>query len=375
VILLLLLALGLLAGSTAIACCLTFFIQRSRAQRREVERVRTMFSNYVSPAIVDEVLRRKDQRLFNGRSMRATILVCRIRDFTNFAEALTPEETLRYLNEFFALTGTSVQRHSGMIDKFLSDGIIGVFGVPLEDMQQEEHALHAALDIVRLVDAMGKRWRAQGRRSIQVGIGINSGQVIAGDAGFKERREFTVVGAETLIAARLQEETEALNAFIIASAATCDVVRERFSLVPIKGHPLPRIRRLADAFIVCDFIRTPGSPNVDDLKLPPPTEFVTTAVAEAAEPPEAALRIPAPAMVQGRTSPPPPEITPFPRIELVDPSAPLRPRRRVAQPVDDGPAVPFSRFAGRDADEPMFPELPLPSVYEDGEGPPIQLPP
>jgi class 3 adenylate cyclase len=362
---------------------LVFYLRRYRAERTEVARIRTAFSRYVSPAIVDELLRRKDARLYTGRSMHATVLVCRIRNFAGFAEALSPEETLRYLNEFFALGGTSIQKHRGMIDKFLSDGIIGVFGVPLEDTFQEEHALRAALDIVRLVDAMDQRWQSQGRRSIQVGIGINSGKVIAGDAGYNERREFTVVGPETLIAARLQEATIDLNAFIVASAATCDVVRDLFSLVPIKGHPLPGIKRLADAFIV----RGLKKYDRDDLTMPSSTAFAETRIESPLPPaPEPAPAAPPPppppppeaTRVVERPSPPPPEVEPMPRVDLPDPPQPMRPRRRSSSSPSsplDLPELRIPRYLDND-EGPIMPDPPPPlATYEDDEGPPHQLPP
>jgi len=375
---------------------LLFYLRRFRAEQREVQRVRSLFSRYVPPAVVDELLRRKDPRLATGRSMHATILVCRIANFAGFSEALTPEETLRYLNEFFALAGTSIQKNRGMIDKFLSDGIVGVFGVPIEDPFQEEHALKAALDMVRLVDAMDKRWAAQGRRSFHVGIGIASGQVIAGDAGYADRREYTVVGPETLFASRLQEATVDLNASIVASAKTCDVVRDMFTLVPVKSVPLPGLRRLADAFIV----RGLKKYDRDDLRLPREGAFAQTTI-ERPEPPAppptppqqqtappaaaaaAAAQTP-PAAEPARTatptsrsSPPPPEITPMPRIELPDPPQPLRPRRRPQHSVSlDLPELRIPRSHGNDADKPIMPDPPQPrGFYEDGEGPPIQLPP
>jgi class 3 adenylate cyclase len=365
---------------------LVFYLRRYNAERTEVARIRAAFSRYVSPPIVDELLRRKDPRLYTGRSMHATVLVCRIRNFPGFAEQLSPEETLRYLNEFFTIGGTSIQKHRGMIDKFLSDGIIGVFGVPLEDTFQEEHALRAALDIVRLVDAMDKRWQAQGRRSIQVGIGINSGKVIAGDAGYNDRREFTVVGPETLLAARLQEATIELNAFIIASAATCDVVRDIFSLVPIKGHPLPGIKRLADACIVRGLKRL----DRDELQLPPQSDFADTRVEAPPAPPPAPPPEPPPEPPQPapstakatvmRESPPPPEPAPIPRVDLPDPAQPMRPRRRTtasspSSPMDL-PELRIPRYIDNEETESIMPDPPAPrATYEDDEGPPHQLPP
>jgi class 3 adenylate cyclase len=347
---------------------------RYRAEQREVTRVRTLFSRYVSPPIVDELLRRKDPRLYTGRSLQATILVCRIWNFAGFAEELSAEETLRYLNEFFALAGTSIQKYRGMIDKFLGDGIIGVFGVPLEDPAAEEHALRAALDILRIVDAMDCRWRAQGRRSFQVGIGINSGEVIAGDAGFNERREFTVVGPETLFAERLQEVTVELNACVVAAATTCNAVRDQFALLALTGHPIRGLKRLADAFIVLGLVD-----ESEPLTIPAATAFTETTVQAKVS------AVPGPAAQQGvrpaRVSPEPPEAPAMPRIELTDPLAPMRPRKRTNEAADTllgFPEFGIPRPRDDETNQPIFPDPPRPpsrAAYEDGEGPPIQLPP
>jgi class 3 adenylate cyclase len=346
--------IGALAG-------LVVVVLRYQAEQREGARVRALFSRYVAPAVVDELLRRKDSRLYTGRSLYATIVVCRIWNFAGFAETLTAEQTLRYLNEFFALAGSSIQKHGGMIEKFLSDGIIGVFGVPLEDADAEDHALRAAIDIVRLVHAMDRRWRAQGRRSFQVGIGINSGAVIAGDAGFHERREFTVVGPETLLAARLQEATHGLHASIVAAASTCNPVRERFSLVPLTGHPLPGLKRLADAFIVLGLTL-----ETEPLQMPAPGTFKETTIADAAAPA---------APVKPRAAPLAPEAGPPARLERADP---LAPRRSAEVAGDSAFALPeLGGLRHFDADDaPIYPEPPVPpNAYDDGSGPPIQLPP
>jgi len=341
--------MAVIAGLALIAALagLVVVALRYQAAQREGVRVRALFSRYVAPAVVDELLRRKDPRLYTGRSLQATILVCRIWNFAGFAETLSAEATLRYLNEFFALAGTSIQKHGGMIDKFLSDGIIGVFGVPLADSNAEEHALRAAIDIVRLVHAMDRHWTAQGRRSFQVGIGLNSGEVIAGDAGFHERREFTVVGPETLFAARLQEATQGLHASIVAAASTCTPVRAHFTLVPLTGHPLPGLRRLADAFIVLGF-----NQDSEPLEMPAPHAFKETTV-------DGSVGLPTP-----------PRAAPEPPVAV----------RRLATPTAADEAFTVPELGGLrhfDADdEPIFPEPPVPrNAYEDGGGPPIQLPP
>ena len=322
--------------------------------------MRGTFARYVAPSVVDVLLARKDERLFTGRAVRATILVCRIRDFAHFIEPLPPEEALRYLNELYALAGTAIQRHRGIIDSFLGDGLVGVFGVPLENPTQEDDALQAALEVVRHVVAMRKRWEKQHRKPFTVGIGVNTGTVIAGDAGFRDRREFTVVGSEATFAHRLQEAAFALNAFVVASRATCATLTSDYKLVPVSGVPLPGVRRLMDAFVVRARLRGAESFTV------PVGAMVETSI-------EAPAQAPAP-VASAQTTPAaerePPLARPRPR-----PSATARPAaaRAAAEPLGGDLGLPEIKhgwtFPPDDDARPILPEPPPPrATYEDRGG-------
>lgn len=351
-------------GSTTGGCVAAW--RRWTAARAELSRVRNVFSRYVAPSVVEVLLARNDERLFTGRAVRATVLVCRIRNFAQFIEELSPEETLRYLNEFYGLTGAAIHRHRGIIDTFLGDGIVGVFGVPLENPTQEDDALRAALDIVRHVVAMRERWARQNRKPFTVGIGVNSGEVIAGDAGFRDRREFTVVGPEATFAHRLQDAAFALNAYIVASRATCTPLTDEYQLVPISGVPLPGVRRLLDAFVVR------GRRRGNERFTVPLDAMVETTI----EPHETAPHEPIPpvapvlpaTLAVPSPSPSPPE----------PPVARARPRSetalRAAAP-DFGMPELRHGWSFPDVDEgPILPEPPPPAAtYEDGSGPPIRL--
>lgn len=343
-----------LAALAALAGCVAGW-RRWRAARRELDRVRSLFARYVAPSVVEVLLARKDERLFTGRSVTATVLVCRIRNFAHFVEDLSPEQTLRYLNEFYALAGTAVQRNRGIIETFLGDGIVAVFGVPLENPIQEDDALRAALEIVRNVVAMRERWARQHRKPFTVGIGINTGSVIAGDAGFRDRREFAVVGPEAVLAHRLQEAAFALNAFIVASRQTCTVVTEEYQLVPVNGIPLPGVRRLLDAFVVRG--RRRGAERF--------TVPVDAMVETAVEPPPPA---PQPHAADVQSAPPPPPEPPLARP---------RPRPAPAASAANGLNLPELRRGWRFGDDDAESFLPDPpprrATYEDDAGPPLDL--
>jgi class 3 adenylate cyclase len=373
-------------------------VRRWRREQAEVRRVRSTFARYVPPAIVEELLSRKDESIFTGRETRATILVCRIWNFSHFMQDLTPEQTLRYLNEFYAIAGSSIERHQGVLHRFLEDGVVGIFGVPLEDRHQEDHALRASINIVRLINVMQQKWTQQGRKPLRVGVGVNSGNVIAGDAGFASRREYTVVGPDVTLAYRLQSATMELNAFILASSSTVEPVQDLYNLVPVSGIPLSGIRALLDASIIR------GRKRIDNLVLPKAAEFANTILEEHASddflepqevvpfadqgqigsgaglpvtappPPPSAPHIPTPVSPGAASQPaqPPPPATP-------GTPTPLKTRRR-PRPAPEGTPFGFdlpelrmpAGFGGDDAA--IMPDPPPPrATYEDNDGPPLQL--
>ncbi|MDQ2992593.1 MAG: adenylate/guanylate cyclase domain-containing protein [Candidatus Eremiobacteraeota bacterium] len=241
--------LALLLGAAGVlAAWLTS--RKLLAERGELRRVRALFSRYVPIQVVDDLLARKDPRLFEAREYYATIVSCRIRGFALIAERVTPEETLRYLNEFYTLVGGAVERHHGMIESLRGDTVTAIFGVLVEERFQEERALRAALDAMRLSDAMDERRRSQGRKSLGVSVGVNSGKVIAGDTGYQLRRDFAIVGNPAHVAERLQLAADELNATIVASATTYEAVRDLFVGIPTSSIPLRGLKRLQNAYII-----------------------------------------------------------------------------------------------------------------------------
>ena len=354
---LLIVALVALAGAAIYA---SVFFKRYVLERQEHRRVLALFSRYVPSPVIEDLLARKDPRLFEAREYYATILVVRIRNFALFAETLSPAETLRYLNEFYTIVGQAVGRHRGMIESLRGDTVTAVFGVLIEEKFQEERALRAGLDIMRVVNAMGERWGAQRRKPFSVGMGVNSGKIVAGDTGYRDRREFAIIGNPAHVAARLEAASEELNASIIASEVTYDVVRELFVGVPTSSLPLKGLRRLQNAYIIRGLTRRASEDY--SLRLPQSSAFKRTEVRtyEAPEP-----RGVEPDQYVARPEPPPEPA----RVDAAP--APIKIDERVTNLPFDVP-----RFSAFDSDSPALPEPPpITGTYEDDQGPPFQLPP
>jgi class 3 adenylate cyclase len=362
---------ALLALAAAVAAAVVAYVQGRRviAAQRETSRVRQIFSRYVSPVVLDELLERRDPRAFSAKSGYATILVCRIWNFALFAEQLEHEEALRYLNDFYTLAGRSIQKHRGMVDKFLGDGVSGAFGFPLEDPVQEEHAVRAAIDIIRLVDGMNRQYASQGRKPLRVGIGINSGNVVAGEVGYPQRREYTVIGLPGIVASRVQERTEPMSAYIIVTETTLEPVRTMFINVPAGTVPLRGMKRNEKCFVIRGLAK---AEEKDNLLLPPPQAFARTRVDEVAEgKPTFDKRIAAipERDPNERIFEAPPEQTPLPQPK----PRPAPPPTPAKSKID----IPETAGFGAYDDSPALPDpVAAEGYYEDDSGrPPLKLPP
>ncbi len=336
------------------------FFKRYVREREERERAISLFSRYLAPPVVEELLARKDSRLFEAREYYATILCTRIRNFALFTEALSASETLRYLNEFYTIVGQAVQRHRGMIESLRGDTVVAVFGVLVEEKFQEERALRAGLEIMRVVRAMEARWESQNRKAFAIGMGVNSGKIVAGDTGFQARREFAVVGNPTNIAARLEAASEELNASIVASDSTYDAVRDLFVAVPTSSLPLRGLRRLQNAFIIRGLSRRAGDEAT--LTIPPQHSIAQTNVVGSAA---------APHGVEAGAY-----IGPHEQTDRVLTDRATVPPHIVDERVSGIAPADISHFSLLDDERPEMPAVaPAIGTYEDNLGPPFALPP
>jgi class 3 adenylate cyclase len=177
----------------------------------ERERLRTAFGSYVSPDVAERVM--AEGELLEGEDVEVTVMFVDIRDFTSFAERSTARETVAYLNDFFGLVVPIVERHHGHPNKFIGDGLMGVFGAPERLVNHASHALAAGREIATAVE------ERYGER-LQVGIGLNSGPVSVGSVGGGGRLEFTVIGDAVNVAARVEHLTRETGDTLLLTEAT-----------------------------------------------------------------------------------------------------------------------------------------------------------
>jgi adenylate cyclase len=177
----------------------------------ERETLREAFGSYVAPDVAERVL--AEGELLEGEEVEVTVLFVDIEDFTAFAENASARETVAYLNEFFGLAVPVLTENGGHANKFIGDGILGVFGAPERFSDHADRAVRAACDIASAVaDRYGD--------SLSVGIGINSGPVSAGTVGGGGRLEFTVIGDPVNVAARVERATRSMGDTVLLTEAT-----------------------------------------------------------------------------------------------------------------------------------------------------------
>jgi adenylate cyclase len=206
----------------------------------ERDQARDLLGKVVSPAVATELLR-KDVTL-GGEEREVTILFSDLRRFTSLSEARSPQEMLAMLNRYFTRMSAIVEKHGGVVDKYMGDAIMALFGAPLTHPDDADRALQTALDMSEALDELNRDWEAKGRRALNIGIGINTDVVVAGNMGSQTRLNYTVIGDGVNLASRLEEltKTPQYEARIIVSHSTLSKAKgpyqtRRLGEVAVKG--------------------------------------------------------------------------------------------------------------------------------------------
>jgi adenylate cyclase len=201
---------------------------------RERERIREAFGTYLDKEIADHILSEGfDER---GVEIEVSILFCDVRDFTSFAATAEPSEVVACLNDLFEVVVPIVARHGGHIDKFEGDGLMAIFGAPEGFLDHAERAVRAALEIDRRVNRGGEGG------PFEIGVGINTGSVVAGSIGGGGRLNFSVIGDPVNVAARVEEVTRQTGDAVLITEATRDSLGRNF---PVERRGEKELRGLA----------------------------------------------------------------------------------------------------------------------------------
>jgi adenylate cyclase len=222
---------------------LAYAFNRMAEDLKTKELIKNSFGRYVTPEIVERVLANPDDHWMKGAKVSSSVLFVDIRGFTSFSETREPERVVELLNAFFTCVYDFAIKHKGHINKFVGDGAMVIFGAPVPNPRHAEDAVRAALDIKKGILALNREKKI-GAVSLLVGIGINSGEMVAGNLGSRMRMEYTVIGDNVNIASRLT--SIAKGGEILISSHTYDLIKDkRFFLSEARGRMSVRGRKEA----------------------------------------------------------------------------------------------------------------------------------
>lgn len=219
----------------------------------ERDSIRNLLGKVVSPEIADELLAKGVE--LGGQIIRVTILFTDIRSFTTLSEQLSPHEVIELLNAFLTDMSDVIERNGGVVDKYVGDEIMALFGAPISHADDADRAMRAALEMRHALVDLNRKLTERIFPKIEIGIGINTADVVAGNVGSNTRLNYTVIGDGVNLAARLETltKTPEYNTHIIMSEATLRAARGKYKTrfldeVAVKGKTLPtRIYALEDS--------------------------------------------------------------------------------------------------------------------------------
>jgi adenylate cyclase len=196
------------------------------------QQLRSVFSSYIAPSVLNQLLQNPDAIRLGGVRKPVTILFSDIRGFTTISETLPEEALVAQLNEYFELMVGCVNRHQGTLHKFIGDAVMAVWGdivthSPAEDAQR---AVRSALEMADLVDTLNRRWLDEGKPLFHIGVGLNFGEVVVGNIGATQRREFTVIGDAVNLASRIEGLTKHYRYRLLVGESVAAMLEEIFIL-------------------------------------------------------------------------------------------------------------------------------------------------
>jgi adenylate cyclase len=204
------------------------------------------FQQYVSREVVDRIVEDPGALQFGGEVRRITVMFCDIRDFTGFTERHDPQEVVAMLREHFTCLTDRILAEGGTLDKYIGDAIMAIFGAPVAVPDHAARACRAALAMVDEATRLAAKWEAEGREPLRIGIGINTGDMVVGNLGSEQLFDYTAVGDEVNLGARLESLNKDYRTTkpIIISESTFEAARESAAARPlgevkVKGKTRP----------------------------------------------------------------------------------------------------------------------------------------
>ena len=229
---------------------------------RRKHNIQILIGQYVPPELVDEMSRNLTKINLDGEIREMTVLFTDVRNFTTISENMEPKELTQFINSFLTPLTRVLHHNRGTIDKYMGDCAMIIFGAPLEDAQHQFNAVSCAILIQRLIKRLNIEREKQGKITNEFRIGINSGEMLAGNMGSHDRMQYTVVGEAVNLAARLHTAAEQGQIVITDTLVKSADVKWRIIAHRHKSIELRGIAEPVTTYIVTD-IKTPYADEMD----------------------------------------------------------------------------------------------------------------
>jgi len=228
-----------------------------RLAYRERAQIQSAFKHYVSAEVLGELMKNPENLGLGGREVEATVLFTDIAGFSKISEKITPTELTQMLNQYFELLASVIMKEGGMVNKFIGDAVMAIWGVPLENPSHAIQACRAALQMHSAMLVMDP---------VKCRIGLNTGKMIAGNMGSKERFEYTVIGDAVNLASRLEGVNKPYHTDIMISEMTEEKVRGHFLLREVDSIRVVGKLKPVRIYQLLDTIANEGAPEHDRWK-------------------------------------------------------------------------------------------------------------
>ena len=209
-------------------------------ENRNKEKIKNAMGKYLSQDIMKNVVNNIDDLKLGGKRAIVTVLFSDIRGFTSMSEKMAAEDVSVILNEYFSEMEPIIRKYNGVINKFIGDAVMAIFGEPIQDINHPQNAVKCAYEMLKKVEYLREKWMHEGKPKIEIGVGINTGEVFVGNIGTENRMEYTVIGDTVNLASRIEHYNKVYKTNLLVSASTyahiaaiADVIK--ISEVQIRG--------------------------------------------------------------------------------------------------------------------------------------------
>lgn len=202
-------------------------------ENRNKEKIKQAMGKYLSQDIMKNVVSNIDDLKLGGKRAVVTVLFSDIRGFTSLSEKMTAEEVSMILNEYFAEMEPIITKYNGVINKFIGDAVMAIFGEPIQDINHPQNAVKCAYEMLKKVEYLRDKWLYEGKPKIEIGVGINTGEVFIGNIGTETRMEYTVIGDTVNLASRIESYNKVYKTNLLVSSSTYEYITDIADVIKI----------------------------------------------------------------------------------------------------------------------------------------------